>query len=151
MVPKSLLPNHYIRHERMEDEGLYPMGKHVDKLIGIYENKSCCLTICSCKFIALIYWGESALKNICNYFLILHPPWAKPFPFLLGTIHNLMLLIIMPNNMTLHAGCQFRNRFCACKMETEVLKLVSHLFFMKSPFPLLMVFVWNFIFSCIGS
>ena len=53
----------------------------------------------------------------------------------------------MPNNMTLHAGCQFRNIFCAGKMETKVLKLVL----MKSPFPLLMVFVWNFIVACSGS
>jgi len=58
-----------------------------------------------------------------------------------------MLLITMRNNMTLHAGCQFQNIFCAGKMETKVLKLVL----MKSPFPLLMVFVWNFIFSCSGS
>ena len=71
----------------------------------------------------------------------------KPFPFLHGTIHNLMLLITMPDNMTLHVGCQFRNIFSAGKMETKVLKLVL----MKSPFPLLMVFIWNFIFACSGS
>ena len=48
-------------------------------------------------------------------------PWAKPFPFPLRTIHYLMLLITTRNNMTLHAGCQFQNIFCAGKMETKCL------------------------------